>query len=107
MRDLAERALNQAQLAGASYADVRVITERSEVIAVKNGRVEAFARRSGEGFGVRVIAGGAWGFAASNQLTAPEAERVAKLAVDIAHASSLAKKADVRLSDLKSVQAKY
>src|SRR5581483_10986506 len=98
---------NQAQVSGASYADVRVIAARSEVISVKNGRVEAFARSSIQGFGVRVIADGAWGFAASNQLTTQEADRVAALAVSIARASALAKTADVRLSAVQPVQAKY
>jgi TldD protein len=107
MDDVANRALNQAQVSGASYADVRVIAQRSEVISVKNGRVEAFARSSSEGFGVRVVADGAWGFAASNQLTTAEADRVAALAVGIARASALAKKSDVRLSTLASAQAKY
>ena len=107
MSDVADRALNQAQVAGASYADVRVIAQRSEVISVRNGKVEAFARSSSEGFGVRVIAGGAWGFAASNQLTTAEADRVAALAVAIARASALAKKADVRLSPLPPTHAKY
>ncbi len=107
MDDVANRALNQAQISGATYADVRVINHRSEVITVKNGRVEAFARSSSHGFGVRVIADGAWGFASSNQLTTGEADRVAGLAVSIAKASALAKKGDVSLSPLKAVQAKY
>jgi TldD protein len=107
MDTIAERALNQAQVAGASYADVRLVSRRSEVIAVKNGRVEAFARSTSEGFGVRVIASGAWGFAASNQLTAAEADRVAALAVSIARASALARKAALQLSPLQPVQARY
>ena len=107
MKDMAARALNQARLAGATYADVRVITRRSEVISVKDGKVEAFARRTDEGFGVRVIASGAWGFASSNRLTGAEAARIAKLAVSIAKASARAKKADVQLSPLRAVQARY
>src|SRR5712691_9075050 len=107
MDEVADRALNQAQVHGATYADVRVISQRAEVISVKNGKVEAFARSSSEGFGVRVIAGGAWGFAASNQMTAAEADRVAALAVSIAKASARAKKADVELSAIQPVQASY
>jgi len=107
VKDIAERALNQAQLAGASYADVRVIHQRSETLSVKDGRVDAFARAGSEGFGVRVIAGGAWGFAASNRLTTAEAARVAKLAVAIARASALAKTSDVRLSPLAPMRASY
>jgi len=107
MNDIANRALNQAQVAGASYADVRVITQRSEVISVKNGQVEAFARSISEGFGVRVVAGGAWGFASSNQLTTAEADRIARLAVSIAKASATAGKSAVRLSPLAVVRARY
>jgi TldD protein len=107
MDEVADRALNQAQVSGATYADVRAIIQRSEVISVKNGRVEAFARSTSEGFGVRVIAGGAWGFASSNQLTTAEADRVAALAVAIARASAQAKKADVRLSPLPAIQGSY
>src|SRR5438876_11577416 len=107
MDEVADRALNQAQVHGATYADVRVISQRAEVISVKNGNVEAFARSTSEGFGVRVIADGAWGFAASNQLTTGEADRVAALAVSIAKASALAKKAPIFLSPLQPVKAKY
>src|SRR5438270_13294672 len=107
MEAIADRALNEAQVKGASYADVRVISQRSETISVKNGNVEAFARSSSEGFGVRVIADGAWGFAASNLATAAEADRVSALAVSIAKASALARKSAVRLSPLKPVTAKY
>ncbi|MDE3077025.1 MAG: TldD/PmbA family protein, partial [Chloroflexota bacterium] len=107
MKDIAERALNQAQVRGAGYADVRVVTRGSQFITVKNGRVEALARRQEEGFGVRVLADGAWGFASSNQLSAAEADRVASLAVAIARASALAKKADVRLAPLRPAQDRY
>ena len=43
-----------------------------------------------EGFGVRVLVDGAWGFAASHVLTAAEADRVAAEAVRIARASATA-----------------
>lgn len=95
MKDLIERALNVAQLKGATYADVRVIHHAEQSIATKNGLVEALGQAEDHGFGVRVIAGGAWGFASSAQLTLAEAERVAALAVSIARASALVKEADV------------
>ena len=43
-----------------------------------------------DGFGVRVVVDGAWGFAASERLDAAEADRVAALAVRIARASATA-----------------
>ena len=50
---------------------------------------------STQGFGVRVIADGAWGFASSHLLEPAEVDRVTALAVQIAKASALAKIEDV------------
>jgi TldD protein len=47
--------------------------------------------------GVRVIAGGGWGFAATDTLTRADVDRTAALAVEIARASALTKKHDVHL----------
>lgn len=95
MIELIERALNVAQLRGASYADARIVRREEESIAVKNGVVEALGHGQDQGLGVRVVADGAWGFASSAVLTTAEAERVAALAVSIARASALVKIEDV------------
>ena len=70
MRDLADRALDTAAQLGAGYADVRVVRRLEEAIAIKSGRVEGVASGETEGFGLRVLVDGAWGFASSSQLTA-------------------------------------
>ncbi len=101
MRDIAERALNQAQLRGASYADARVIRSRVQQIEVKNRRVSALHEGSSCGLGVRVVADGAWGFAASADVGAAGAERCAALAVQIARASALFRRGELRLSPLR------
>ena len=100
MRDLANRALNIAQQLGASYVDVRVVERTTEGIDVKNGRVEGVSSGTSSGFNVRVIVNGAWGFASSARMDDTEAERVAKQAVQIAHASSLVAGEPVVLSPL-------
>src|SRR6476620_7504601 len=99
MRELTERALDTATSLGASYADVRVVRRRDESIAIKTGRVEGVASGESEGFGVRVIVDGGWGFASSSVLTAAEADRVAGEAVRIARASATALRDRVRLDD--------
>jgi len=68
---------------------------------VKNGRLETADRADSFGFGVRAIAGGAWGFAASQVVTADEADRVAALAVEIAKASALTKMKDAVLAPVE------
>ena len=90
MRDLTDRALDTASQLGATYADVRVIRRRDESISVKSGRVEGVAMGESDGFGVRVLVDGAWGFAASDNLELAEADRVGALAVRIAKASATA-----------------
>jgi TldD protein len=99
MRDLTERALDTASARGATYADVRIVRRREESIAIKSGRVEGVATGETEGFGVRVLVDGAWGFAASHILTAAEADRVAGEAVRIARASATALRHQTRLDD--------
>ena len=107
MKDLTARALNTAQVLGASYADVRILRHEGQTIEVKNGRVEGVATGESEGFGVRVVVDGAWGFAASSRLTPEEIDRVAGLAVRIAKASALVKHSSVQLGPPVTVRGRY
>jgi len=96
--DLVKRALGAATKAGASYADVRVVRIRRESIATREDRVERVAANEEYGVGVRVIAGGAWGFAATPSVTAADAERAARDAVAIAKANASLMKRPVVLA---------
>ncbi|HEX6288584.1 MAG TPA: TldD/PmbA family protein [Herpetosiphonaceae bacterium] len=107
MRDLTDRALNTAQHQGASHADIRVVRRRSEDLSVKNGIVEGLVQDESYGFGVRVIANGAWGFAASSTVTAEEIDRVAAQAVTIAKASARVGKRPVVLAPTQAIQDRY
>ena len=99
MPDLTDRALDTATAKGATYADVRVVRRLEESITIKTGRVEGVASAESEGFGVRVLVDGAWGFAASHILTSAEADRVAGEAARIARASATALRDRTRLDD--------
>jgi TldD protein len=107
MRDVTARALDTATLLGASYADVRVVQRLEESIAIKTGRVEGVASGESEGFGVRVIVEGAWGFASSHILGLDEADRVAAEAVRIAKASATALRVPVELADRPPAIGRY
>src|SRR5579859_750992 len=107
MRDLTDRALDTAAQLGASYADVRVVRRLDESITIKTGRVEGVASGESEGFGVRVLVDGAWGFASSLHLTTAEADRVAAEAVRIAKASATALRHPVRLDDRPAAHGTY
>lgn len=99
MRDLTDRALDTATAAGASYADIRLELLERQVVSVKNGRPDGLIEDASQGFGVRVVADGAWGFASSSRLDGREVERVARLAVQIARASALVRGAPVDLGE--------
>ena len=107
MRDLTERALDTAAHLGAAYADVRIVRRQEESISVKSGRLEGVASGESEGFGVRVLVDGAWGFASSHRLDLGEAERVAGLAARIARASATALRHRVALDDRPPARGSY
>lgn len=107
MKDLAQHALNVAEVAGASYADIRIINEDSERVEVKDGQVGSINRGTSGGFGIRVIANGAWGFASSPRIDKAEIERVARLAVKVAKASALLKVRDLELAPVEKYVDKY
>lgn len=98
MKDLLDLAVDTAIRAGASYCDIRIIDSRSEGISTRNGEVSRLGQGQSLGFGIRVLAKGAWGFASSEVMTTQEVARVARLAVEIAEASAFVTKDPVCLA---------
>jgi TldD protein len=99
MRDIALAALDAATLAGASYADARVVLERSETVSVRTGRVDAIASSESYGLGVRVIADGAWGFSATADLSPDAIRQAARDAVALARAAARTWNAPMRVAE--------
>ncbi len=81
VRAIAEAALDAAKAAGARYTDVRIASGITRRTIVFDRRVSTQAVMGQLNFGVRVLVGGAWGFASSTIVTEEEAARVAQLAV--------------------------
>jgi len=106
-KDLASWALESAAQRGATYADVRVVQDRSRALATKNGKIGNASDSQSLGFSVRVIVNGAWGFAASADMSRGSVEATAARAVDIAKASAKVKQSEVRLVPEKSVTADW
>jgi TldD protein len=106
-RDLARRGVDTARTRGASYADVRFVRRAVEDAFVKNGHLDTIDRTDTFGFGVRVVADGAWGFAASQLVTPAEVDRVAALAVEIAKASATCKQRDAVLAPVQAQTGTY
>jgi TldD protein len=78
--------LMDAARARADYADVRHVHTRHESISTRNGAVDEVEGAESEGAGVRVRVGGAWGFAATRELTRPALEAALERALKVAAA---------------------
>jgi TldD protein len=88
VRDLCRAAVDSALGAGAEYADARAVLRRNQSVATKNGRVEALNDSESEGIGVRVLVGGAWGFACDRRLSSDGARDAALRACTFAKAAA-------------------
>src|SRR6201997_1248235 len=97
MKYIANWVLNTTAVRGASYADVRVMAQRSRALTTKNGKVGSASDAESVGMNVRVLANGSWGFAASAELGRGAVEATAARAVAVARASAQVKRENVRL----------
>src|SRR3954470_10440858 len=87
-RRLAEAALARARDFHVSHADFRFERIRSQVIRVRDGRLQGASDTERVGFAVRVILNGAWGFASGVVLTQQSAVQVAETAVRAAQVAA-------------------
>jgi TldD protein len=115
-RELAALALDTARKLGASYADIRVNRYRSQVVTMRSqtdrstgklNHVPSVSDGETYGFGIRVLANGAWGFAASNAVTREEIARAAKEAVAIAKANASLRRGPIQLAPVGSYRESY
>jgi len=85
---MADIVLNTAKSFGATYTDVRIGRYLNQVVATRETRVQNIANTESYGMGIRVIANGCWGFAATNNLDNDSIAKAASLAVAIAKGNS-------------------
>jgi TldD protein len=107
MKNLAFWALDTAAQRGATYSEARIVDERQRVLTTKNGKVGSASDAESMGIGIRVIADGAWGFAATDDLRRESVEATAAQAVAIARASARVKEYDVKLAPEPVAQAEW
>ena len=107
MKDLSSWALNTASQRGATYADVRVVNDRSRGLATKNGKIGNASDSQSLGMSIRVLVNGAWGFASSADMGRSAVEATAARAIDIAKASAQVKQSNVKLVPEKAVKAEW
>jgi TldD protein len=114
--ELAAFALERARSAGASYADIRINRYRTQNVGlrVQSSRaggqpveVPTVSDNGSFGFGLRVLADGAWGFSASSDVTHEAIARAAAEAVEVARANAPLRREPVRLAPTPSYRDTY
>ncbi len=106
-KQLAEDAVSRARSAGASYAEARVQATSGRQFLLKNGEPQPSFFSEGYGIGLRVLAGGALGFAATNSLGKSSVREIASRAVKVARASATALRRPIRFDSSKAVRRKW
>lgn len=81
---LADVVLNTAKSKGASYADVRIGRYLRQFITTREHNVQNIANTESYGIGIRVIANGSWGFAATDRMDPEGIAKATSSAVAIA-----------------------
>jgi TldD protein len=87
-KTLADAALNAAKAKGATYADVRIGRYLNQFVITREDKVQNVVNTESYGCGVRVLANGTWGFAATSRVTPDDVARAAEQAVAIAKSNS-------------------
>ncbi len=104
---IADAALHAAREAGATYADIRIADYRRQSLSTREERVTEISDSEDRGLGVRVIANGTWGFAASAAITVNEAVRVARRAVTLARANAVLQRDPVELAPVEAYRDRW
>jgi len=104
---LADLALSRAQKLGATYADIRINRYRHESIFTREQQVQNVSRSQNFGCGVRVLVKGAWGFAASHNVTGSSVRRITEQAIAIARANAAYQRHPIELVAVPKVVANW
>ena len=97
MKDIAAGLWRRRSCAARSLAEARIVDERNRSLATKNGKIASASDSESLGIGIRVIANGGFGFAATDDLSREGVQSCAAQAVEIARASASVKSQELHL----------
>ncbi|MCZ6725888.1 MAG: TldD/PmbA family protein [Acidobacteria bacterium] len=100
---LADAALDAARGKGATYADVRIGRYLNQFVVTREDKVQNLVDTESYGVGVRVIADGTWGFAATSVVDEDSIAKTAEQAVATAKANAKIQQEPVQLASVKGV----
>ena len=102
-KKLADVALNAAKSSGATYCDVRIGRYLRQFVVTREDKVQNVVNTESTGIGIRVIAKGSWGFAATSDLSNDAVAKATAQAVAIAKANARLRSEPVQLAPTKGV----
>lgn len=89
MKSIAGNVIQYLKELGAEYADIRIhLQDETESISTLNGALENFSESSKQGYGIRTLYHGAWGFSSSEEMTEEAMKKTASMAMEKAKAAS-------------------
>lgn len=100
-KQLADVVLTTAKSKGASYADVRIGRYLRQYITTRERNVESITNTESYGIGIRVIANGSWGFAATDRMDKESIAKATDTAVAIAKVNAKLQIEPVQLAPQK------
>ncbi len=100
---LADVALNAAKSSGATYCDVRIGRYLRQFVITREDKVQNVVNTESTGIGIRVVAKGSWGFAATSDLSNDAVAKAAAQAVAIAKANARLRTEPVQLAKVAGV----
>lgn len=100
---LSDIALTAAKAKGATYADARIGRYLNQFITAEEKRVSNIVNTESIGIGIRVIANGTWGFAATSDMSDDSIAKTAEKAVAVAKANSKFQTDPVQLAPVTGV----
>jgi TldD protein len=116
LENLGAAALSEAKKLNTTYCDIRIIRYRRQALNIRlnpepgTGKVlevPLVSDTSSFGFGVRVIADGCWGFAASPLVDKDEIARITQEAVGVARANAVLKSQPVQLAPVRVYRVRW
>ena len=104
MKNILTKTIEEAKKLGAEYAEARAETLFKTMLTLKEGRVEAAKQGVENGIALRVLVGGAWGFASVGSLNAEILTSAVSEACKMAKAASLRLRNPIKLAKTSVVE---
>lgn len=100
-KQLADVVLNAAKSKGATYADVRIGRYLRQYLITRELKVQSITNTESYGIGIRVLANGSWGFAATDKMDNDSILKATNTAVNIAKVNAKLLTEPVKLAPQK------